>query len=500
MFLSLLCRKRSAGGKVVLIQSSTDRLTMQQAMERGGKPSSPPPSEQGRTTSPRTKKRDFTAAPCYAPATNVVEIALSQKLPDHNKPFSSPEKTCMLKSQGFVPLREKSGSDECVLPKKNIPQPATGMKNISENHELDTSSKAVTRYGDEIPCTPSSQKEFRAALPKGSPKLPLRIKSSLNRSRSSSLPVICPDSHSSAKERKITHVQPSNRVNKEILSIKRVDDISSEICSDIKDKCNLYASERETALGSILRSPSNISKATLNKTEMERSSNKYQIPDEFSGKAECSSEQPNPPSRIPVSVTDIRWKTPASRIPKVVQGRPSAVTSQPATENELKVNKRIKTVQQKNSTIQNVTKKEKPPNQLDKEALQMHSKRERADINAKRDLEGKHATQKTQSSRCLEHASGSLNEEEVSGWQEEKKIFFISQEITEPSKHTSTTRKLHENVQLMENIKGIGQETLGTDFISQGNEDKNYEYLVSDILQDNESKDVEANVLDGPRQ
>lgn len=534
---------------------------MQQALERGSKPGSPPPTEQGRTTSPKNKIRDFTAATSDVQAMNMTEIALSQGLPDQNKTFSSPKKACLLKNQGFVPLKEKSISEECVLPKQNTQQMVTKIENIGETHKQDMSSKAVMKYATESPSTSRPQKESRAAIPKGSPKLPPRVKSSLNRSRSSSLPVINPVSHSTIQEKKITHVQPSTGVNKEFISIKKIDEISSKNKSSSR-KCNTYLKEKETASESVLTTPLNISRATLGKTEEERTNIKDQTPDELSRKAERLPEQPKPQSRIPVSIVDARLKTHASRIPKVMQSKLNVVTSHPVTENELKVNKRVKSIHSKNSP-QNLMKKETTVNQLGEETHQILSMREDIGENAKKEGKGgKHDAQKILYNESLKLASGALNEE-VHEWKEEKiclnnfgkvtqksakytdvfpdialntaedfyhsqqaetnddKVFeggtyteiyhdisslqnrtgmqklFISQNLTEPSRHSSMP---HENIHSSENIKGIMQEPLVIDYISQIKERKSDECLASDTVQDNESKDVEANVLDSSRQ
>lgn len=529
---------------------------MQQAMERGVKPGSPTPTEQGRTTSPKSKIRDFTAAASNMPDINLVDISLSHGPPDQHKYFSSPKKACLLKNQTFVPLKEKSNSEECVLSKQNAPHLVTRIENVSENHKQDMSFKATMRCGTGSPSTARSQKESRTALPKGSPKLPQRIKSSLDRSRSSSLPVINPVSHSTTQDSKTTHVQSTTRVNKVLVPIKKIDEMSSK--TNVVRKYDMYPKEREIASGTILRSPLNISKATLNKTEAERTNIEDQIPDEFSRKAESLSEHPKPQSKIPVITLDARWKTYASRIPKVVQNKSNPVSSHPATESELKVNKRVKSTQQKYSA-QNLMKKENSLSQLDEEALQILGRREKNGENAKKSLGGRHDPLRILNHESLKHASGALNKEEICEWEEGKILInnfgkltqrsaiyrdlfpdialktdvdcyhsqqtettkdeviedgtyadicqdmslentdislengtcvqklFISQNLTESSRHTSVP---HENTHSSEKIKELMQEMEG----------KNDECHINDTLQDNESKDIEANDLESSGQ
>lgn len=407
-----------AGGRVVLIQSSTDRLTMQQAIERGGKSSSPPATGQGRTSSPRTKKKDFT---------DIIETALSQRLPDKNEYFSFPVKTCHWRNQSSEPIRQKSDSDECILPLQNIPQAVTEIKKMYENQEQHLSSKAVVRYATESSCKASSHRGSRAVLPKGSPKLPLKIKSSLNRSRSSSLPVISPVSQLTSQEKKTTCVQPNPHLNKEFLSIKRTDAMSLKTL-DNKD-CDIYCKEGEIVSEFISESPSNISKSPLSKTAAERGYNKCQTSDYLSEKSECLSEQSKTQSKIPVSITDARWRTQTSRTPKVVQDRSITVMSHFSTENELKVKKGGKSIQQKNLAAPDM-KKVKPLNQMDKEAPQILNKRKEICVNVRKSLQGKQDKEEMFSSESLNHSS-SLSEEDCELWKE--KVLFNPGKLTQYS-------------------------------------------------------------------
>ncbi|XP_063879105.1 GAS2-like protein 2B isoform X1 [Scylla paramamosain] len=411
-------RKRASGGKVVLIQSNTDRLTMQQASEKGTKPCSPPPYERGRTTPPRSRRHDPTIAPPHTPPHTMVEVTFSPELPHQDKVFSSPERIRSPRSQGFV-------SDPTF--KQQPCEFVTDIESISETHEKVSPFKAVPRRAKDSAYMSGPQKEARVALPRGSPKLHRNtqmIKTSLNRNRSSSLPVICSNPQSALRERKVTQFQPEPQMNVKFSSVTRVDEVSSEIDAFSFDgKHNSYPGEEDTSSGSPCRSPLNLSQTSLN-TLSENTDNKvnkkYQSSEDSSGRTICLTEHSKPQSRIPVSTFDAKGKKNTSRIPKMVQHRPNVVAS--------------------HHPAQNVLGREKPQNQPDRRGAHFFDKKEKSGIKGdnivtKKYMGNKYNAPKTTSGKSLKDAGNLMDEEETHGYEERRETLvndFENEKFSQP--------------------------------------------------------------------
>lgn len=554
---------------------------MQQAMEKGGKPCSPPPCERGRTTPPRNRRHDQTTASQTSPVT-MVEVMFTEELPHLNKVSSSPERMCSPRNQGFVPLKEEPDFEEIISLKQQPSELMPGTQNTSKTKEQVFLCKAVSKHAKESPSPSGPQKATRAGLPRGSPKLHRHtqmIKTSLNRNRSSSLPVICSSPQSANKERKATQFQLDTQMKKEFSSVKKVDEVHTETDPFTFGRIHdYYPEERGTTSGSLCRSPLNLSRATINTSNENTDGKTSKISEESTGKAICLPEQSKPHSKIPVSTFDAKGKKSTSRIPKMVQNRPNVVTPLHSTECESKLISRVTCAQQKNFPSQNVLGKEKSQNQFDKKGLQFFDKREKIDIKSDNIV-----TRKISSKKNLSHPADASDKNEAHGLEDKRETFVndfeklnqsapdtaqyspnrymevlsdvtvkgnidyyhsqetentedviifedtcsekyndlpsmkntgvslqngisfsrnisVMQDLTKPSTYSSTPTISQSNNHSCEIIENIDQRSFETDCISQVTEESNHECLLNDTLEDNKSKDIEANVLKTFRQ
>ena len=551
---------------------------MEQAMERGSKPCSPPPSERGRTTPPRNRKHDHTTASSPSPPFTMVEVTFTPEIPHQDKVFTYPEKMHSPKNQSYVPLKEESDC-KIVSLKQQPCELLTDKENVSETHEKMFPCKSVLKRAKEAAaCTSGPQKDNRSVLQRGSPKLHRNtqmIKTTLNRNRSSSLPVICSNPQSAIRERKATQFQPDTQMNKEFASVTRVDEVPSETdVFSFDGKHDSYPENKDATSGSLCRSPLNLSKmtpSTSNDITDGKMSKKCQSSEECPGKALCLPEQSKPHSRIPISTCDAKGRRNTSRIPKMVQNRPLH-----STECESKLINKITCAQSKNFPIQNVVGKEKPQNQFDKKDLHFFDSREKTgmkgeSIVTKKFVGIKYDTQKT-SEKSRKCDTNVMDEEETQGYKNKREThisdfdklnqtgsddvqyyspekymevfpdntfkgnldYYHSQQIqdfddeekynglshkkktlqngislnrkisltkdlTKPSTYSSIPVRSPTSIHSTEIIENIDQRSFETECISQVTEE-NQICLLNDTLEDNERKDIEANVMKTFRQ